>query len=461
MSGHEAMYSKQTDKDGFLCFYQNVHLLAVVGAVEVLIIVENMPVPADRRVWQEATALRRAGYQVSVVCPKGKGYERAYEQIDGVNIYRHWLPTEGPGTVSYLLEYTVALFWEFILSLKVAWRHGFDIIHACNPPDLIFLVAIFHKIFFGKTFLFDQHDVVPELYEVKFDRKDFIHRLLVLFERWTFRWADGSLATNSRLKELAVARGRMPEDKVWVVRTLPDLERIRPVKPDPSVRRTFRYLVGYVGYIAEQDGVHLLIEGMAYIIKSLCRPDVGCLVIGDGPQLNRLKALVDERGITDNVEFAGYLSGDAVIAKLGACDIGVVPDPPNACNGMMSMIKVFEYMALGLPIVQFDLAQAKNDAGGAARTVADPTPQALGEAIVSLLEDGAARERMRAYGRERADRDFQWDTEKHSLLAAYATLAPMQDDDKLNTQEQPPQSSASKMAKFLPICKTTAFDNSC
>jgi len=412
------------------------------GSRGVLIIVENMPVPTDRRVWQEATALRQAGYHVSVVCPKGKGCERAFERIDGINIYRHWLPTDRPGTVSYLLEYAAALFWEFILSLRVAWRHGFDVIHACNPPDLIFLVAIFHKIFFGKAFLFDQHDVVPELYEVKFARRNFIHRLLVLFERWTFRWADGSLATNSRLKELAVARGGMPEDKVWVVRTVPDLERIRQVKPDPSVRRTFRYLVGYVGFIAEQDGVHLLIEAMAYIIKGLGRLDVGCLVIGDGPQVTRLKALVDERGITDNIEFAGYISGDAVIAKLGACDIGIVPDPPNACNGMMSMIKVFEYMALGLPIVQFDLMQAKNDAGAAAWAVVDPTPHSLGEAIVSLLEDGAARERMRGYGRERAHREFQWATEKHSLLAAYATLAPIQDDDKNQSAgtpgEQPP-----------------------
>jgi glycosyltransferase involved in cell wall biosynthesis len=389
---------------------------------KVLIIVENLPVPFDRRVWQEATALHQAGYTVSVICPKGKGYDKAYEQIDGVNIYRYRLPAEGSGVISYFIEYTASLFWQFILSLKIARRHGFDIVHACNPPDLIFIVAIFYKFIFGKKFLFDQHDVSPELYEVKFGRKDFFYRLLLLLERWTFRWADGSLATNASLKELAVARGGMPPDRVWVVRSFPDLERFRPVEPDLSVRRGFQYLVGYVGIIAEQDGVDLLVEAMDYMVKNLRRTDIGCLVIGDGPQLNRLRALAHERGIANNLEFAGYISGDALLAKLGGCDIGVIPDPPNACNGKMSMNKVFEYMALGLPFVQFDLTQAKSEAGAAALVVADPTPQALGKGIVSLLEDGAARERMRNYGRERAHRDFRWEDEKRSLLAAYATL---------------------------------------
>ncbi len=388
----------------------------------VLIIVENLPVPFDRRVWQEALALHQAGYTVSVICPKAKGYDKAYEQIDGVHIYRHRLLVEGSGPISYLVEYTTALFWHFILSFKIARRHGFDIIHACNPPDLIFIVAIFHKLIFGKKFLFDQHDINPELYEAKFGRKDFFYRLLLLFEHWTFRWADGSLATNATLKELAVARGGMPLDRVWVVRSFPDLNRFRPVEPDPSVRRGFRYLVGYVGIMAEQDGVDLLVEAMNYIVKNLRRTDVACLIIGDGPQLSRLQALAGERGIADNVKFAGYVSGEALLAKLGACDIGVIPDPPNAVNGKLSMNKVFEYMALGLPFVQFDLTQAKSEAGAAARVVADPTPQALGEAIVTLLEDGAARERMRHYGRERAHRDFQWEHEKRSLLAAYATL---------------------------------------
>jgi glycosyltransferase involved in cell wall biosynthesis len=393
------------------------------AAGAVLIIVENLPVPADRRVWPEATTLHQAGYTVSVICPKGKGYDKAYEQIDGVHIYRHPRGVEGSGAVTYLLEYTVALFWEFVLSLKVAHRHGFDVLHACNPPDLIFLIAIFYKFFFGKKFLFDQHDPAPELYEVKFGRQDFFYRLLLLLERWTFRSADGSLATNPTLKQQAVERGGMPPDRVWVVRSVPDLGRFRQVKPDLSVRRAFRYLVGYVGVMAEQDGVDLLVGAMEHIVKRLHRTDIACLIIGDGPEAGRLRTLTHKLGIADNVEFAGFISGDALVAKLAACDIGVVPDPPSACNVLMSMIKVFEYMAIGLPFVLFDLAQARQDAGDAALVVAEPTPQALGEGIVALLEDQAARERMRNYGRERAHQ-FQWEVEKHSLLAAYATLAP-------------------------------------
>jgi glycosyltransferase involved in cell wall biosynthesis len=395
----------------------------------VLIVVENMPVPADRRVWLEATALRRAGYTVSVICPKGKGHTKSYEQIDGVHIYRHRLPIEASSAIGYLFEYTIALVSQFILSLKVARRHGFDVLQACNPPDLIFLIAIFHKVLFGRKFIFDQHDIAPELYEAKFQRKGLLYHLLLLFERWTFRCADGSLATNARLKELAIGRGGMPPDRVWVVRTVPDLDRFRSATPDLSVRQSFQYLVGYVGIIGEQDGVDLLVEAIAHIVKCQGRAEIGCLIIGDGPQLNRLKELADQHGIANNVHFAGYISGDALLAKLAACDIAVVPDPPNACNGMISMIKVFEYMALGLPIVQFDLMQAKSDAGASALVVADPTPQALARGIVSLLEDGPARERMRVYGRERAHSCFQWELEERSLLAAYANLVPAPDDE--------------------------------
>ena len=172
-------------------------------AGRVLIIVENLPVPFDRRVWQEATALREAGYTVSVICPKGRGYDESYEELGGIHVYRHDLPLEASGALGYLVEYSAALFWQFVLSLKISRRHGFDLIHACNPPDLIFIVALFHKALFGKKFLFDQHDINPELYEVKFGRKGFFHRLLTMFERWTFRCADGSLATNATLKDRA------------------------------------------------------------------------------------------------------------------------------------------------------------------------------------------------------------------------------------------------------------------
>jgi glycosyltransferase involved in cell wall biosynthesis len=391
----------------------------VESAKRVLIIVENLPVPFDRRVWQEAKALKEAGYGVSVICPKGRGHTASYEQIDGIHIYRHWLPLDAKGKFGFLLEYSAALFAEFFLSIRVLRRHGFDIIHACNPPDLIFLVAAFHKAFFRKKFIFDQHDLSPELFEVKFGRKGLLHRLLVIFEKWTFSLADVSLATNETFRDLAISRAGMPAKRVFIVKSYPDLARFRRIEPDSTARSGFQYLVGYVGVIAAQDGVDLLVKAMAFIANQLQRKDIGCVIIGDGPQLADLQQLVQRLGIAGQVQFSGYLSGNQLLAKLSACDVGVIPDPPNVFNDKVSMNKVFEYMAMGLPVVQFDLAQARHEAGSAAEIVETPTPEALGAKIVALLANQSKRDAMSRYGRERAEREFQWQFAERSLLAAY------------------------------------------
>ncbi|WP_311029159.1 glycosyltransferase family 4 protein [Mesorhizobium koreense] len=394
------------------------------AAGKVLIIVENLPVPFDRRVWQEATALHGAGYEVSIICPKGKGHNESYEVLNGIRIYRHALPLEASGVLQYAVEYSFALFSEFFLSLRVWRRHGFDLIHACNPPDLIFLIALVYKLFFGKKFLFDQHDINPELYEVKFGRQGLVHFVLRLLERCTYRLADGSLATSEALKERAVASGLVPRDRVWVVRSFPDLDRFQRSLPDPILRRGHKYLVGYVGIMAEQDGVELLVRAMAHVVKVKGREDIGCIVIGDGPDFDRLRGLMAELGLGDHMQFAGYLSGDKLFSALSSCDIGVIPDPSNVCNDKLSMNKVFEYMALGLPFVQFDLPQAKADAGDASMIVGSPTPEALGDGMIELLGDADRREQMAAYAIARAHREFHWKVEKQTLLEAYGTLLP-------------------------------------
>jgi glycosyltransferase involved in cell wall biosynthesis len=386
----------------------------------VLIIVENLPVPFDRRVWQEATALKEAGYGVSVICPKGKGYNQSEEVIDGINIYRHNLPFEASSGLGYLVEYSAALFWEFLLSVKVLRRHGFDIIHACNPPDLIYLIASFYKIFFGKKFIFDQHDLNPELYEVKFGKRGHFHTLLSYFERRTFRWADASIATNQTFKKIAIERGGMKPGHVWIVKSYPDFTRFKRTEPSAEMRAGFKYLVGYVGIIAEQDGVDLLVKAMAHIVKHHKRTDSCCVVIGDGPALEAVKALAKSLGVESHVKFTGYLRGEALMTTLSSMAIGVIPDPPHACNNKLSMNKVFEYMSLGLPFVQFDLPQSGSEAGSAALVAADSTPEALATSILQLLDDPAARKRMSIEGRSMAERDFQWANEKQSLLAAYA-----------------------------------------
>lgn len=388
----------------------------------VLIIVENLPVPLDRRVWQEAAALKEAGYTVSVICPQTASCPSSYEELDGIHIYRHPLPVEGSGAFSYLGEYALALFWEFILSFRVLREQGFDAIHACNPPDLIFLVAGFHKLFLGKRFLFDHHDINPELYEAKFGRRGLFHSLLGLLERWTFKTADVSLATNHVFRDIAVKRGGMDPEKVWIVRSFPDLTRFRRVPPDPALKNGRRHLVGYVGVMAKQDGVDTLVHAMDHIVRVRKRNDVGCLIIGDGPELEALKSLNRALNLDGHVRFPGFLSGAELMRHLSTIDVGAIPDPWSLYNDKISMNKVFEYMSLGIPFVQFDLSVSRETAGGAALNVSGSSAADFGDAILELVDAPERREAMAACGRKRAHESCNWETEKHNLIAAYDEL---------------------------------------
>jgi glycosyltransferase involved in cell wall biosynthesis len=389
----------------------------------VLIIVENLPVPFDRRVWQEAKALKEAGYGVAVICPKGKGQTSSYEDIDGIHIYRHSLPNEASDSAAgFLLEYASALFWQLRLSMKVFRRHGFDVIHACNPPDLIFLVALIYKVLFRKKFLFDHHDVVPEMFEVKFGRRGFFYRALLFCERMTFLSADASIATNETFKRIAIERGRMSPQRVWVVKSYPDLNAFRRVPPDLALRKGRAHLVGYVGIMNAQDRVDLLLLAMQHIVRRLHREDIHCLLVGDGPEYENLVRLAEELGLASFVTFAGYLTGAPLLHHLSSLDVGAIPDPPNPYNDKISLNKVFEYMTLGIPFVQYDLAESRAQAGAAAVIAKDPTPEGLGEAIVQLIDDPQRRAEMAAIGVSRAREEFHWEAEKSRLLEAYAAL---------------------------------------
>jgi glycosyltransferase involved in cell wall biosynthesis len=389
----------------------------------VLIIVENLPVPFDRRVWQEARALKEAGYGVAVICPKGKAQTSAYEEIDGIHIYRHSLPNEASASAAgFLIEYAGALFWQLRLSAKVFRRHGFDVIHACNPPDLIFLVALIYKILFRKKFIFDHHDIVPEMFEVKFGRRGFFYKALLFCERLTFLCANASIATNETFKRIAIERGGMPAERVWVVKSYPDLNAFRRVAPDPALRKGRAHLVGYVGIMNAQDRVDMLLLAMQYIVRQLHREDIHCLLIGDGPEYEHLVRLSEEMGLTSFITFTGYLTGAPLLVHLSSLDIGAIPDPPNPYNDKISLNKVFEYMALGIPFVQYDLAESRSQAGAAAVVAKTPTPQGLGEAIVQLIDDPQRRAEMAALGMSRAQKEFRWETETSQLLGAYAAI---------------------------------------
>ena len=389
----------------------------------ILMLVENLPSPFDRRVWQEATTLRQNGYAVSIICPTGHGYESRHEILDGIHIYRYKLPVEASGASGYAIEYGVALTMTFLLSWRVLLTRGFDAIHACNPPDLLFLIGGFFKLF-GKKFLFDHHDLCPELYEAKFGRRGFFHRLLLMAERLTFRTADVSIATNESYRRIAIERGGMAPERVFVVRSGPSLERMRIQAPDAALKQGRRYLVGYVGVMGAQEGIDYLLNAVHYIVKVKQRTDVHFGLVGGGTSLDELKRLAVELGIDPFVTFTGRIPDAGMLAMLNTADICVNPDVANEMNDKSTMNKIMEYMALGKPIVQFDLAEGRFSAGDASLYAHRNDSIDLAERMLQLLDDETLRLRMGAHGRQRVTDQLAWQYEVPKLLAAYASLLP-------------------------------------
>jgi glycosyltransferase involved in cell wall biosynthesis len=387
----------------------------------VLLLVENLPSPFDRRVWQEACTLRDAGYVVSIICPTGKGYEKKFEAVDGIHIWRYDLPLEAAGAVGYAIEYAVALASTWLLCWRVLFSRGFDVIHACNPPDLFFLLGVPFKLL-GKKFLFDHHDLGPELYEAKFGRRDFFHRLLLRLEQWTFRVADVSIATNESYRRIAIDRGGMPADRVFVVRSGPSLERMKILPPDERLKRGRRYLVGYVGVMARQEGIDLLLQAVQNIVLDFGRTDIHFGLVGGGPALAEMRELARELGIADFVTFTGRVPDAELLAMLNTADVCVNPDVANEMNDKSTMNKIMEYMALGKPIVQFDLTEGRYSAQDASLYAHRNDPFDLAEQLVALLDDPARRAEMGVAGRRRVERELAWPHEVSKLLAAYEAL---------------------------------------
>ncbi|HSC06321.1 MAG TPA: glycosyltransferase family 4 protein [Steroidobacteraceae bacterium] len=387
----------------------------------VLIIVENLPCPFDRRVWQEATTLARAGMRVSIICPKGRGFEKSREEIDGIAIYRHSMPLEASGAWGYAVEYVWALLAQFVLSLRVLRERGFEAIHACNPPDTIFLIGRFYKLL-GKKFLFDHHDINPELYEAKFGRRDLFHRLLCFLERATFRTADIAIATNESYRRIAIERGGQAPQHVFVVRSGPDLRRLQIVPARESLKRGRRYLVGYVGVMGRQEGIDLLLAAVHDIVHVRGRTDIQFGLVGGGTELETLRQLAQDLDVAEFVTFTGRVHDAELLAMLNTADVCVNPDIANEMNDKSTMNKIMEYMALGKPIVQFDLTEGRVSAGEASWYARRNDVVDLAERIVKLLDDEPARQRMGRIGRERVLDKLSWEHEAPRLLAAYEAL---------------------------------------
>lgn len=396
-------------------------MVSVGKQKKVLIIVENLPVPFDRRVWQEATTLAKFGYIVSIICPKTDEYYKSFEVIDDIYIYRHPLFVEADGAVGYALEYSIALFFQLFLSIKIMFTRGFDAIHACNPPDNIFLIAMLFKLF-GKKFLFDHHDINPELYEAKFGRKDFFYKVMLAWERWTFKVADVSIATNESYKKIAIERGKMDPDKVFVVRSGPKLERLKIMPPDNSVKNGRDYLVGYVGVMGRQEGIDYLLRSASYIVHDLKRTDVHFGLVGGGTELASLKEYAEELNISEFVTFTGRVSDKEMLKMLNTADVCVNPDVANEMNDKSTMNKIMEYMALGKPIVQFDLTEGRYSAKEASLYAQQNDEIDMAKKIIQLLDNSSMAQKMGEYGRKRVVNELSWEYEVPKLLEAYKAL---------------------------------------
>jgi glycosyltransferase involved in cell wall biosynthesis len=389
----------------------------------VLIIVQNLPVPFDRRVWLEATSLTRAGYAVSVICPKAKGYTASFETLEGVDIHRYGLPIAAQGAAGFVMEFAWCFLRSFMKSLRISIAgRGFDVIHACNPPETYWLLAGFWRLF-GKRFLFDHHDLSPEMYAAKFGRDSgLMYRGLLFLERMTFRSADLVITTNESHKRIAQERGGVLPEHVFVVRSGPDLARFTRHAPDATWKAGKRFLLVYLGEMCRQDGVDHLVRAIRILREDLRRDDVHAVFVGGGPEQPMIRAYADAQGVGDVCTFTGRVSDDDLCRILSSADVAVDPDPKTAWSDKSTMNKIMEYMFFGLPIVCYDLSEHKVSARDAALYVEANAERALAEGVSALLDDPGRRARMSRYGALRVREKLVWQHSVPPLLAAYDAI---------------------------------------
>lgn len=389
---------------------------------KILIIVQNLSVPFDRRVWRECQALREAGYAISVICPKGAAHDQlAYEKIEEISIYRYPMYQSKGGFLSYLIEYAVALVMTTWLLLRVYRRHGFEVIQICNPPDLLILPVLPFKLL-GKKFVFDQHDLCPEIYQAQRPHvagDSWVLKALFLFERMTYRFSDVVMVVNESCRKIALTRGRKPDRDVFVVRNGPSISNIRGTQPNIDLKQEKNYLLVYVGMMGPQEGIDIMLRAIKHLCLRDRLEDFHVRIIGGGTVLDEMKRYAEELGITHLVTFTGHLDHKRVMESIASADVCLCPDPKTPLNDKCSMAKAIEYMSLGRPFVCFDLEEVRNCAGDAALYAVPNEEIDFAEKIHILLEDAQMRSDLGAIGRERVLRFLAWDHSKPALLTAY------------------------------------------
>jgi glycosyltransferase involved in cell wall biosynthesis len=394
--------------------------------MRVLIVVQNLPVPFDRRVWLEATTLARNGDTVTVICPRMKGFNAPHEIIENVEIFRYPLPIDAQGTLGFVAEFVWCFVMTSLVSLRVAlWGRGFDILHVCNPPETYWPLAWFWRAF-GKMFIFDHHDLSPEMYAAKTDRPSrFLTRALLWLERRTFAAAQVVITTNDSHRTIAIERGGQRPEDVFVVRSGPDLARFKVTPPEPQWSKGRPHLLVYLGEICKQDGVDHMVRAVKILRDELGRADFHCVFVGGGPYQRTLKAYAEAQGIMDVATFTGRVSDDDLCRILSSASVAVDPDPKNAWSDKSTMNKIVEYMYFGLPIVSYDLHEARVSADEAALYVEPNNERALAEGIANLLDDPTRCQAMGAIGAARVREKLAWDYSVPKLLAAYARATTM------------------------------------
>ncbi len=385
----------------------------------ILIIVQNLPVPFDRRVWLECQALVSAGHHVAVVCPKGGG-DPAHEVIDSVELYKYRPYAPGGSKVSFIAEYVYSFLATTWGAVKARRSGRFAVIQACNPPDIFWPLALAFRALEGTRFVFDHHDLCPELFQSRFPSGPKLpYQGLLALERRTHRAANHVIATNDSYREIAITRGGKRADEVTVVRTGPDLRRLRPCEADPELRRGRRFLVAYIGVMGPQDGVDIVVRAADIVVNKLGRDDIAFTLIGSGDCFDDLVALRDELGLAGHVEFTGRAPDEVVMRVMSTADAGLSPDPKNPLNDVSTMNKTMEYMVFGLPVVAFDLRETRVSAGDAAVYVPPNDERQYAEAIVALLDDEPRRALMGKLARERIEQELAWDHQESAYLGVY------------------------------------------
>lgn len=388
----------------------------------VLFVVENKQIPMDTRVFKEAKALEEEGLEVSIICPNLNKEKKYHKKVDNIEVFQYFCPFEGKSFIGIIVEYSIAIFLILFKSIKIYIRKPFHIVHLANPPDFLILLFLPFKLFDVKI-LFDHHDLSPELFVEKFKKKNFFHKLLLLFERMSYKIADHIITTNKSVKDTCIKRNKVHGKRISIVRNGPDLNKLNLCKIKENFRKNRSYLIGYVGNIDKQDSLEKLVNSVEYMVKERNFDNFRVLIIGDGTNRPDIQNHTIQKELQDYFIFHGYeYNRKQLFSLLSNVDICVEPRKESEISRKSTSTKIMEYMALGKPIIQYNSIEGKFSAGRASLYIKNNDEKAFGDAMIELLKDKKRREEMGEYGKKRVEESLQWSIQEQELLNIYKAI---------------------------------------